>query len=139
MSRGLNKCMLIGNVGNDVEVRATSSGARVAKFSLATNRSWTDRAGQKQEKAEWHRCSVFGGLVDVVERHVKKGDRLYVEGRIEYSQTEKDGVTRYWCDIVVNELVMLGTSGERETAAAGGSGADSDLPFAPLRLTEPAL
>lgn len=118
MSRSLNKVMLIGNVGNDPEVRATSSGARVAKLSLATNRSWSDRAGQQQEKTEWHRLTFFGRLVDVVEQWVKKGDRLYVEGRIEYSQTEGEGGTRYWTDIVVNEMVMLGSTG----AAAGAGG-----------------
>ena len=112
MSRSLNKVMLIGNVGNDPEIRATSSGARVAKLSLATNRSWTDRnSGQKNEKTEWHRITVFGRLVDVVEQWVKKGDRLYVEGRIEYSQTEGDGGTKYWTDIVISEMVMLGSTG----------------------------
>lgn len=111
MSRSLNKVMLIGNVGNDPEIRATGSGARVAKVSLATNRSWTDRnSGQKNEKTEWHRLTFFGRLVDVVEQWVKKGDRLYVEGRVEYSQTEGDGGPKYWTDIVVNEMVMLGSS-----------------------------
>lgn len=122
MSRSLNKVMLIGNVGNDPEIRATSSGARVAKVSLATNRSWTDRnSGQKNEKTEWHRLTFFGRLVDVVEQWVKKGDRLYVEGRIEYSQTEGEGGTRYWTDIVVQEMVMLGSSGP----GGGYSGATS--------------
>jgi single-strand DNA-binding protein len=110
--------MLIGNVGNDPEIRATSSGARVAKISLATNRSWSDRSGQTQEKTEWHRLTFFGRLVDIVEQWVKKGDRLYVEGRIEYSQTEGEGGTKYWTDIVVNEMVMLGST----PGAAGGGG-----------------
>ena len=105
MSRSLNKIMLIGNVGSDPEIRATSSGGRVAKLSLATNRQWKDGSGQQQEKTEWHRLTLFGRLVDIVEQWVKKGDRLYVEGRIEYSQTEKDGQTRYWTDIVVVEMV----------------------------------
>lgn len=117
MSRSLNKVMLIGNVGNDPEIRATSSGARVAKVSLATNRSWTDRnTGQKNEKTEWHRLTFFGRLVDIVEQWVKKGDRLYVEGRVEYSQTEGEGGTKYWTDIVVQEMVMLGST------AGGGDG-----------------
>jgi single-strand DNA-binding protein len=117
MSRSLNKVMLIGNVGNDPEIRATSSGARVAKVSVATNRTWSDRSGQQQEKTEWHRLTFFGRLVDIVEQWVKKGDRLYVEGRIEYSQTQDEqGGTRYWTDIVVNEMVMLGSTG------AGGGG-----------------
>lgn len=146
MSRSLNKVMLIGNVGNDPEIRATSSGARVAKVSLATNRSWSDRSGQRSEKTEWHRLTFFGRLVDIVEQWVKKGDRLYVEGRIEYSQTEGEGGTRYWTDIVVTEMVMLGSTqgaggGGFESAgyssgAAGGGGdhssmtePDDDLPF----------
>lgn len=151
MSRSLNKVMLIGNVGNDPEIRATGSGARLAKVSLATNRSWTDRnSGQKNEKTEWHRLTFFGRLVDVVEQWVKKGDRLYVEGRIEYSQTEGDGGPKYWTDIVVAEMVMLGSTGgagyggDESRSFGGGSGSvggsegggqssttepDDDLPF----------
>ncbi len=125
MSRSLNKVMLIGNVGNDPEIRATSSGTRVAKISLATNRSWSDRSGQKQEKTEWHRLTFFGRLVDIVEQWVKKGDRLYVEGRIEYSQTEGEGGTKYWTDVVVNEMVMLGATG----TGGGGGGYDGDGGF----------
>ena len=123
MSRSLNKVMLIGNVGNDPEIRATSSGARVAKVSLATNRSWTDRnSGQKNEKTEWHRLTFFGRLVDVVEQWVKKGDRLYVEGRIEYSQTEGDAGPKYWTDIVITEMVMLGSTGGGGGSSYGGDG-----------------
>jgi single-strand DNA-binding protein len=145
MSRSLNKVMLIGNVGNDPEIRATSGGTRVAKISLATNRSWPDRSGQQQEKTEWHRLTFFGKVVDVVEQYVKKGDRLYVEGRIEYSQTEGEGGPKYWTDIVVNEMVMLGSGGGgggggRQSGGgySGGGGAsssppsnepDDDLPF----------
>lgn len=126
MSRSLNKVMLIGNVGNDPEIRATSGGARVAKVSLATNRSWSDRAGQTQEKTEWHRLTFFGRLVDIVEQWVKKGDRLYVEGRIEYSQTEGEGGPKYWTDIVINEMVMLGsTGGGGGGGGAGGGGRSS--------------
>ncbi len=133
MSRSLNKIMLIGNIGNDPEIRATASGARVAKLSMATNRTWSDRSGQQQEKTEWHRLTFFGRVVDVVEQYVKKGDRLFVEGRIEYSQTQDDqGGTRYWTDIVVNEMVMLGsTTGSSQYDGAGGSeggGASSEPP-----------
>jgi len=122
MSRSLNKVMLIGNVGNDPEIRATSGGARVAKVSLATNRSWSDRSGQTQEKTEWHRLTFFGRLVDIVEQWVKKGDRLYVEGRIEYSQTEGEGGTKYWTDIVVTEMVMLGSTPGGSGGGGGGGG-----------------
>ncbi len=120
MSRSLNKVMLIGNVGSDPEIRATSGGSRVAKVSVATNRTFQDRNGQQQEKTEWHRLTFFGRLADIVEQYVKKGDRLYVEGRLEYSQTQDDsGNTRYWTDIVVNEMVMLGSGG-----GSGDSGGD---------------
>jgi len=119
MSRSLNKVMLIGNVGSDPEIRATSSGNRVAKLSVATNRTWSDRSGQQQEKTEWHRLTFFGRLVDIVEQWVKKGDRLYVEGRVEYSQTEGENGPRYWTDIVVTEMVMLGS-----TSGGGGSQGD---------------
>jgi single-strand DNA-binding protein len=115
--------MLIGNVGSEPEIRATSGGARVAKLSLATNRTYQDRTGQQQEKTEWHRLTFFGRLSEIVEQWVKKGHRIYVEGRIEYSQTQDDqGATRYWTDIVVNEMVMLsgGSGGGDEGGSSGG-------------------
>jgi single-strand DNA-binding protein len=114
MSRSLNKASLIGNVGQDPEVRSTQNGGRVATFSLATTRTWNGPSGDRQEKTEWHRCVVWNtgkgqGLADVVERYVKKGDKLYVEGRIEYRQwQDKDNVTRYTTEINVRELLLLG-------------------------------
>jgi single-strand DNA-binding protein len=149
MARSLNKVMLIGNVGSDPEIRMTPSGSKVAKFSLATNRTYQDRTGQQQERTDWHRLTFFGRLSDIVEQWVHKGDRLYVEGRIEYSQTQDDqGGTRYWTDIVVNEMVMLGSGaggpadgGSRGGPPMGGPDAsggpdtspisdpDDDLPF----------
>src|SRR5512133_1560207 len=135
MSRSLNKVILIGNLGNDPEVRSTTGGNRVATFSLATSRSWNDASGAKQEKTEWHRCVVWNTkssqLADIVEKYVKKGDKLYVEGRIEYRQwQDKDGQTRYSTEINVRELIMLGggrggASGDHDSedrGAAGGSG-----------------
>ncbi len=122
MARSLNKVTLIGNVGGDPDVRATASGTPVAKLSLATSRSFQDRSGQQQERTQWHRLTFWGKLVDVVEQYVGKGDRLYVEGRIEYSQTQDErGGTRYWTDIQVHEMIMLGGRGGRD---AGGSGYD---------------
>lgn len=142
MSRSLNKVMLIGNVGSDPEIRTTPSGARVAKVSLATNRSFQDRSGQQQERTEWHRLTFFGRLVDIVEQWVNKGHRLYVEGRIEYSQTQDDqGGTRYWTDIVVNEMVMLGSGsgggGEGSFAGGGGQTGGPQPGGAPPPLSEP--
>ena len=118
MSRSLNKIMLIGNVGNDPDVRTTSSGTPIANMSLATTRKWKDGSGEQKEKTEWHRLTVWGKLVDVVERYVKKGDRLYVEGRIEYSESESDGQKKYWTNVNVFEMVMLG-------GATGGGGEGS--------------
>ena len=128
MSRSLNKVMLIGNVGSDPEIRATSSGARVAKLSLATNRTFQDRSGQQQERTEWHRLTFFGKLVDIVEQWVNKGDRLYCEGRLEYSQTQDEqGNTRYWTDVVVNDMVMLGSSGSPPGGDSGSSRSEGDF------------
>jgi single-strand DNA-binding protein len=129
MSRSLNKVTLIGNLGNDPEVRSTTGGNRVATFSLATSRSWNDASGSKQEKTEWHRCVVWNTkssqLADIVEKYVKKGDKIYVEGRIEYRQwQDKENQTRYSTEINVRELIMLGGgSGGR----GAGAGADSDI------------
>jgi single-strand DNA-binding protein len=116
--------MLIGNLGSDPEIRTTSNGSKVATLSLATGRQWSSPSGEKQEKTEWHRCVVwntkFSTLADVVEKYCKKGDRLYVEGRIDYGQyKDKEGQTRYTTEINVRELLMLG-------GGAGGRGGDFD-------------
>jgi single-strand DNA-binding protein len=156
VSRSLNKVVLIGNVGADPEVRSTTGGGRVAQFSLATSRSWNGPAGDRQEKTEWHRCVVWNSktsqLADIVERYVKKGDKLYVEGRIEYRQwQDKENQTRYSTEINVRELIMLGgarggggetfeegggasreraPAGERARSVAGASGDFEDFPGA---------
>ena len=135
MSRSLNKVTLIGNLGNDPEVRSTTGGNRVATFSLATSRTWNDAAGAKQEKTEWHRCVVWNTkgsqLADIVEKYVKKGDKLYVEGRIEYRQwQDKEGQTRYSTEINVRELIMIG--------GKGGGGGDFGGDSAPRRAAAPA-
>ncbi|MDQ6831728.1 MAG: single-stranded DNA-binding protein [Gemmatimonadota bacterium] len=129
MSRSLNKVTLIGNLGADPEVRSTTGGGRVAQFSLATSRAWNSPSGEKQEKTEWHRCVVWNSkvstLADIVERYLKKGDKVYVEGRIEYRQwQDKEGQTKYTTEINVRELIMLsGKSGGSDEYAEGGGGA----------------
>ncbi|MBC7789590.1 MAG: single-stranded DNA-binding protein [Anaerolineae bacterium] len=124
MSRSLNKVTLIGNLGADPEVRSTTGANRVATFSLATSRSWSGAGGEKQEKTEWHRCVVWNSkvstLADIVERYLKKGDKVYVEGRIEYRQwQDKENQTRYTTEINVRELIML-------SGKSGGEGFDSE-------------
>jgi single-strand DNA-binding protein len=122
VARSLNKAMLIGNTGNDPEIRTVANGGRVAQFSVATSRRWNDRNGQPQEKTEWHRVVAWDkpfNLVDVVERYVKKGDRIYVEGEIEYRQyQDKDGVTKYTTEIRAREVVLLG--GRSDGGGGGG-------------------
>ena len=135
MSRSLNKVMLIGNVGSEPEIRTTGGGTKMAKFSLATNRQWTDRSGQRQEKTEWHRITAWERIADLIEQYVHKGDRLYVEGSIEYSQTEDDaGKPRYWTDIVIREMVMLGGAGGGGTGGGGMGGGEAN----PYRRRAPA-
>ncbi len=131
MSRSLNKVMLIGNVGSDPDIRTTPGGTRMAKVSLATSRTFNDKSGQQQEKTEWHRLTFWSKLAEVVERYVKKGDRLYVEGRIEYSTTGEGDQTKYWTDINVQEMVMLGGGsggggGDREGGYSGRQSGSSD-------------
>jgi single-strand DNA-binding protein len=150
MARSLNRALLIGNLGADPEVRTVGSGTKVAEFSIATSREWKDRDGKKQEKTEWHRIVAWGfspdkdGLAGVASRFLHKGDRIYVEGAIEYRSYEKDGETKYITEIRASELIMLGgkegasESAPRRTAekpkpaatpAAGYAEDDDDLPF----------
>jgi single-strand DNA-binding protein len=142
VSRSLNKAIIIGNLGSDPEIRSTGGGARVANFSVATGRTWTGRDGQQQEKTEWHRIVAWEKLADIAEKFLKKGDRVYVEGEIEYrSYQDKDGVTKYMTEIRARELMMLGgreggagqgggsfQSRSRQPAAAGGNPGKSDKP-----------
>lgn len=132
MSRSLNKATLIGNVGADPEIRSTQSGSRVAQFNLATSRRWTNQTGEQQEKTEWHRIVAWerrnsgaGDPFNVIERYVKKGEKLYVEGEIEYrSYEDKDGVTKYITEIRPRELILLG-GGPRDGGGFGGSESSS--------------
>ncbi|MBH15946.1 MAG: single-stranded DNA-binding protein [Gemmatimonadetes bacterium] len=139
MSRSLNKVMLIGHVGDDPEIRSTPNGNTLAKFSVATSRTWKDKDGQQQEKTEWHRCTAWGKLADIIGMYVKKGKQLYVEGSVEYSQTENDGQIRYWTDINVRDMQMLGSRSDEGSWTSppeespeppkSNSEPDDDLPF----------
>ena len=137
MSRSLNKVTLIGNLGNDPEIRTTTGGNKVAQFSLATTRQWNSASGEKQEKTEWHKCVAWNqgtrgtGLADIIEKYVKKGDKLYVEGRLEYRQYEdKEKQTKYVTEINVREILLLG-------GGKGGGGGDF-AGGAPARAARPA-
>jgi single-strand DNA-binding protein len=124
VSRSLNKAILIGNLGSDPEIRTTGGGSKVADFSVATSRRWTDRSGQQQEKTEWHRIVAWTNLADIAEQYLKKGDKVYVEGEIQYrSYDDKDGNTRYVTEINARELIMLG--GREGGGAPSGGGFQS--------------
>jgi|TARA_R110001592_G_scaffold299059_2_gene569953 single-strand DNA-binding protein len=103
MARGVNKVILIGNVGGDPEVRYLPNGNAVANVTLATSDSWKDKqTGQQQERTEWHRIVFFGRIAEVVGEYVRKGSKMYIEGRLQTREWEKDGVKRYTTEIVVD-------------------------------------
>ncbi|WP_349775515.1 single-stranded DNA-binding protein [Ignatzschineria rhizosphaerae] len=113
MSRGINKVILVGRLGNDPDVRYTASGSAVTTISIATSESWKDRnTGQQQERTEWHRVVFFGRLAEIAGQYLKKGSQVYVEGSLRTNKyTDKNGIERYSTDINANELQMLGGGG----------------------------
>jgi single-strand DNA-binding protein len=112
--RGINKAIIVGNVGNDPEVRYMPSGDAVANFSVATNEEWKDKeTGEKKERTEWHRCVAFKRLGEIVGEYVTKGTPLYIEGKLQTRKwKDKDGVDRYSTEIRVDQLQMLGSKPE---------------------------
>lgn len=148
MARGVNKAIIVGNVGQDPEVRYMPSGSAVAEVSVATTESWKDKqSGEKQERTEWHRITFFGRLAEIVGEYVRKGSQIYVEGSIRTEKwQDKNGNDRYTTKIVANEMQMLGSarggsasfapeqdSGMSSSRPQGGGGAspdfDDDIPF----------
>ena len=128
MSRSLNKVQLIGNLGADPEVRSTNNGSRVATLSVATSRQWNSQSGEKQEKTEWHRVICWNnkgsGLADVAEKYLKKGDKVYIEGRVEYRTWEdREKQTRYVTEIIAREVLLLSSRGGGGGGGGGGEGA----------------
>lgn len=117
MARGINKVILVGNLGNDPEVKYTQSGMAITTLSLATTSSRKDRDGNPQEKTEWHRVKLFGKLGEIAGEYLRKGRQVYIEGRIEYGSYDKDGVKHYTTDIIADDMQMLGG---REEGGMGG-------------------
>ena len=113
MARGVNKVILVGNLGNDPEVKYTQGGMAVTTLSLATTSVRKDRDGNQQERTEWHRVKLFGKLGEIAGEYLKKGRQVYIEGSIRYDKfTGQDGVEKYFTDIVADEMQMLGGGGE---------------------------
>ena len=121
MARGVNKVILVGNLGNDPDVKYTQGGMAITTLSVATTHVRKDRDGNQQEKTEWHRVKLFGKLGEIAGEYLKKGRQVYIEGRIEYGSYEKDGVKHYTTDIVADEMQMIG-GGEGGGQRGGGEG-----------------
>lgn len=146
MSRGINKVILIGNLGADPERRATAGGASVTSLRIATSESWKDKtSGEQQERTEWHRVKLFGRLADIAAEYLRKGRQVYIEGSLRTDKyTDKDGNERYTTEVIANEMQMLGgaegaarqaparqrpqTSAPAQTAPAADF-EDDDIPF----------
>jgi single-strand DNA-binding protein len=127
MAGSVNKVILVGNLGKDPEIRAFQNGGRVASFSIATSESWKDKStGEKKDRTEWHRVSVLNDkLVEIVERYVKKGSKLYIEGQLETRKwTDKDGQEKYTTEVVLRpyrgEITMLDSAGKGGGASMSG-------------------
>jgi len=145
----LNKCTIIGNLGQDPEIRFAANGNAIANFSVATTEKWKDKNGERQEKTEWHRVTIFGKLAEVVEKYVHKSSKVYIEGKLSTRKwTDKEGVDRYTTEIVVDgfngSLIMLDSKGagsgqqaapaqrQEDPAAAAAKRAvpdDDEIPF----------
>ncbi len=111
-TRGVNKVILVGNVGKDPETRYLPSGGAVTNLAIATSEQWKDKnTGQPQEKTEWHRVVFFNRLAEIVNEYVRKGSKLYIEGSLRTRSWEQDGVTKYATEIVANEMQMLDSRG----------------------------
>jgi len=116
---GVNKVILVGNLGKDPEVRHLESGVPVASFSVATSESYNDKnTGERKTITEWHNVVLWRGLAEVAEKYVHKGDQIYIEGKLRTRQWEKDGVTRYTTEIVGENMTMLGSRPRTDGAVA---------------------
>lgn len=134
MARGVNKAIIVGNVGQDPEVRYMPSGSAVAEVSVATSEQWKDKqSGEKQERTEWHRVTFFGRLAEIVGEYVRKGSQIYVEGSIRTEKwQDKQGQDRYTTKIIANEMQMLGGR------SGGSTGFQQDVPSQAPAQSAPA-
>lgn len=122
MARGINKVILIGNLGRDPETRYLPSGGAVTNVTIATSESWKDKqTGQQQERTEWHRVVFFNRLAEIAGEYLKKGSKVYIEGSLRTREWEKDGVKRYSTEIVANEMQMLDSRGGADHASGGSA------------------
>lgn len=138
MARGINKVILVGNLGNDPEVRYSSNGNAIANISIATSDSWKDKnTGEQQEKTEWHRVVMFNRLGEIAGEYLKKGSQVYIEGKLQTRKwQDQSGQDRYTTEIVANEMQMLGGRGGSDMSSGGGYQAPA--PQRPQAAPQPA-
>lgn len=138
MAKGLNKVMLIGHLGKDPELKYTEKGTAYCNFSIATDESYKDENGNKVDRTEWHNIITWRKLAEICQQYLKKGSKIYCEGKLQTDSYEKDGVKRYSTKIVMTDMAMLDSRGagspervsdESVKPAAGTAGNDDDLPF----------
>ena len=131
MSEGLNKVMLLGNLGADPELKVTAGGQSVLKLRLATTENYLDCNKTRQERTEWHQITLWGPRGEALAKFLKKGERVFVEGRIQTSTYEKDGEKRYRTEVVATNVILNGGKKDGHTASdsAGASDTDDDIPF----------
>ena len=122
MSKGINKVILIGNLGQDPDIRFTAQGMAVANLSIATSESWKDAQGQKHENTQWHRVVVFGKLAEIAQQYLKKGSKVFLDGKLQNRKYQKNGQDRYITEVVVDsyrgQLLMLDSAGQSANARA---------------------
>lgn len=136
---GLNKVMLIGNLGKDPEVKTLENGAKIATFPLATSETYKDKEGNRQTRTEWHNLVLWRGLADIAESYLHKGSQVFIEGRLSTRKWEdKEGHTRYTTEIIGDNLVLLNRASDQQGSGSSGSrlaaddlvnGSEDDLPF----------
>jgi single-strand DNA-binding protein len=127
----VNRAILVGNLGRDVEVKYTPSGAAVASLNVATTDKWTTKDGEKKEQTEWHRVVLWGKSAETLQPYLTKGKQIYVEGRLQTRQWEKDGQKHYTTEIKADRVTLLGgmRDREREPEPVATGGADDEPPF----------
>jgi single-strand DNA-binding protein len=129
---GINKVILVGHLGKDPEVRAISTDRKVANFSLATTESYKNKSGERVDQTEWHNIVFYGPIADVIERYLKKGSQIYVEGKIRSrSYDDKDGIKRYVTEIIGDSMNMLGGRGNSDSSGASSSNTSSSSATSP--------
>ncbi|MCL4500252.1 MAG: single-stranded DNA-binding protein [Deltaproteobacteria bacterium] len=134
---GVNKVILVGNLGADPEIRYTAGGTAVCRLSIATSRRYTDKQGNRQEETAWHRVDVWGKMAETCGQYLSKGRQVYIEGRLKYGSYEKDGVKHYTTDIVAENMQLLGSPGQGNRAQEPEPGfgppeggvPEDDIPF----------